>query len=129
MGTQVQKITAVVSGIQLALIAYVYSIYDFSNPNFQLEETYQWIRLDLGNFGKFHVNYALGIDGLSLGLIILTGFISFIAIINSHVIKEKLNGYFSLILLLFNSSGLIKGISFGFLSVLLKNVISLNLTS
>ena len=100
MGAQVQKITTIVSGIQLALIAYVYSIYDFSNPNFQLAESYQWIRLDLGNFGKFHVNYSLGIDGLSLGLIILTGFISFIAVINSHVIKEKLNGYFSLVLLL-----------------------------
>jgi NADH-quinone oxidoreductase subunit M len=100
MGDWVKKTTIFISALQLALIVFVYFIYDFSNSSFQLSESHQWIHLDLGNFGKFHVNYALGIDGLSLGLIILTGFISFIAIINSHVIKEKLNGYFSLVLLL-----------------------------
>lgn len=100
LGSIVPKIASLFSGIQLVLIAYIYFLFDFNTPNFQLEESFQWINLNLGSLGEFHVNYNLGIDGLSLGLVILTGFISFIAILNSSVIKEKLNGYFSLILLL-----------------------------
>ena len=95
-----QKAAILISGIQLILIGYIYFLFDFKSPNFQLEESIKWIELNLGSLGEFHMDYALGVDGLSMGLILLSGLISFIAILNSGTIQEKKNGYYALILLL-----------------------------
>jgi NADH-quinone oxidoreductase subunit M len=54
---------------------------------------------------KFDVDYALGVDGISLALVILTALVTFFAIIASWKIEENLRGY--LILLLVLESGVL----------------------
>ncbi len=38
-------------------------------------ERFSWMRLDLGNLGVLSVDYLVGIDGLSIGLILLSSLI------------------------------------------------------
>ena len=49
---------------------------------------------------QFNVNYALGVDGLSLPLIVLTTFVTFLAVIASWNTTQSLRGYLILVLLL-----------------------------
>ena len=48
----------------------------------------------------WNVNYKLGIDGISLPLVLLTSFVSFLALLASHSINKALKGYLVLFLLL-----------------------------
>ncbi|CAM4229165.1 NADH-quinone oxidoreductase subunit M [Cytophagaceae bacterium 50C-KIRBA] len=89
-----------ISVIQLLALIYAGTEFDHSATSFQWKEELQWIQLPLGSLGEFVIKYSLGVDGLSFLLIALTGFISFLAIINSHSIQEKKGAYFSLVLLL-----------------------------
>ncbi|MCX2743520.1 NADH-quinone oxidoreductase subunit M [Mangrovivirga sp. M17] len=73
-------------------------IYDWMNLSFYDE--LPWISMDLGVLGELNISYSLGIDGLSIWLIILTSFIMLIATLASHTIKIKLKGFYVLILLL-----------------------------
>nr|YP_009687068.1 NADH-plastoquinone oxidoreductase subunit 4 [Klainedoxa gabonensis]QDW75815.1 NADH-plastoquinone oxidoreductase subunit 4 [Klainedoxa gabonensis] len=59
--------------LELLLMTYAFSFYfQFDDPLIQLTENYKWI-----NFFNFY--WRLGIDGLSLGPILLTGFITTLA--------------------------------------------------
>lgn len=49
---------------------------------------------------EFDVQYALGVDGISLSLIVLTAFVTFLAVIASWTITQSLRGYLILVLLL-----------------------------
>ncbi|MFV0445575.1 MAG: NuoM family protein [Planctomycetaceae bacterium] len=49
---------------------------------------------------SWNIHYRLGVDGISLPLVILTGVISFLAAMASWSIKEKVRGYLMLFLLL-----------------------------
>jgi NADH-quinone oxidoreductase subunit M len=51
----------------------------------------------------FHIEYFLGMDGISLSLVILTGFVSVLACLASWGIDRQVKGYFSLFLLLLAS--------------------------
>jgi NADH-quinone oxidoreductase subunit M len=89
-----------VVGIQLLILAKIALIFDPSQVGFQQIETHRWIHLNLGSLGQFVSNYAVGVDGLSLGLILLTGLISFVALWNSRDIHAKTEAYYALVLLL-----------------------------
>uniref|UniRef100_UPI0026E36B69 NADH dehydrogenase subunit D n=1 Tax=Ceratophyllum submersum TaxID=108412 RepID=UPI0026E36B69 len=59
--------------LELLLITYTFCyFFQLDDPLIQLEEDYKWI-----NFFDFH--WRLGIDGLSIGPILLTGFITTLA--------------------------------------------------
>nr|YP_010310777.1 NADH-plastoquinone oxidoreductase subunit 4 [Paracladopus chiangmaiensis]UMY76312.1 NADH-plastoquinone oxidoreductase subunit 4 [Paracladopus chiangmaiensis] len=59
--------------LELLLITYVFSNkFQLDNPLLQLSEGYKWIKI-------FHFDWRLGIDGLSIGPILLTGFITTLA--------------------------------------------------
>nr|YP_009668442.1 NADH-plastoquinone oxidoreductase subunit 4 [Calypogeia fissa]QCW59217.1 NADH-plastoquinone oxidoreductase subunit 4 [Calypogeia fissa] len=61
--------------LEFLLIIYIFRYqYQFNNNYTQLKEDYSWI-----NFMDFH--WRLGIDGFSIGLILLTGFITTLAIL------------------------------------------------
>nr|YP_010704427.1 NADH-plastoquinone oxidoreductase subunit 4 [Calypogeia suecica]WCP19214.1 NADH-plastoquinone oxidoreductase subunit 4 [Calypogeia suecica]WCP19301.1 NADH-plastoquinone oxidoreductase subunit 4 [Calypogeia suecica] len=61
--------------LEFLLIIYIFCYqYQFNNNYTQLKEDYSWI-----NFMDFH--WRLGIDGFSIGLILLTGFITTLAIL------------------------------------------------
>ncbi len=49
---------------------------------------------------SFHIQYYLGLDGISLSLVLLTGLVSVLACLASWPIEKQVKGYFSLYLLL-----------------------------
>ncbi|HWE40740.1 MAG TPA: NADH-quinone oxidoreductase subunit M [Isosphaeraceae bacterium] len=51
----------------------------------------------------FHIQYFLGLDGISLSLVVLTGLVSLLACLASWNIEKQVRGYFSLFLLLLAS--------------------------
>lgn len=52
---------------------------------------------------KFHIYYSLGVDGISLPMIILTGLLFFLCIISSWNIAKSPKSYFALLLMLQSS--------------------------
>jgi NADH-quinone oxidoreductase subunit M len=68
--------------------------FDPAGPLFQLESSVPWVEM-------WGVNYALGIDGISLFMILLTTFTMPIAILGSfRYIRERQRGFYALMLLL-----------------------------
>ncbi len=49
---------------------------------------------------SFNINYALGVDGISLPMIILTGLLFFICILSSWTVTKSIKAYFALLLML-----------------------------
>jgi NADH-quinone oxidoreductase subunit M len=74
--------------------------------NLRLIEKFDWISLDLGNLGKLSIDYFLGVDGLNIFMVLLTGLVLVIGVVSSWNIEKNRKGYFSLYLLL---SGTIMG--------------------
>jgi NADH-quinone oxidoreductase subunit M len=67
----------------------------------QFVEKMSWIDVkSIAWFGRVHIEYFLGIDGLSVAMVLLTALISFIACISSWTIDKSVKGYFALFLLL-----------------------------
>ncbi len=69
-------------------------------------EKYEWIRFSMGEIGQLKVLYYLGIDGLNLPMILLSGLVLFLGSLASYHIKKSHKAYFSLYLLL---SGTVMG--------------------
>ena len=70
--------------------------YRFSNTEFQLQETYSWIP-SLG------LNWSVGVDGLSMPLILLSGLITTLAILASWKVEHKPKLYYFLVLVLYSA--------------------------
>ncbi len=81
--------------IDFALIIYAFYVgYDFNNPHLQLVESYAWIpQLDL--------KWSVGADGLSMPLIILTGFITTLAILAAWPVTFKPKLFYFLMLAMY----------------------------
>lgn len=94
-GKQVRWYALVIGLIDFALIVTAfYRDYDFSNPNLQLVESYSWIpELDL--------NWSVGADGISMPLIILTGFITTLAILAAWPVSLKPKLFYFLMLAMY----------------------------
>lgn len=76
------------------IIAAFYTGYDFSNPNLQLVESYPWVpTLDL--------NWSVGVDGLSMPLVILTGFITTLGILAAWPVTLKPRLFYFLFLAMY----------------------------
>ncbi len=72
-----------------------------SEAGMQFVEKATWIDIQsVAWFGRVHIEYFLGVDGLSVAMVLLTALISFIATISSWSITKSLKGYFALLLLL-----------------------------
>ncbi len=95
-----RKLALLISGVQLVLMGYLGLKFEPNSTHFQFLESLNWFNFNLGSLGSFSAKYALGIDGLSYLLLLLTSFITFIAILNSAEIKSKTAGYYGLVLLL-----------------------------
>ena len=90
-----KKIALIATGLQLLLSGILYFKFD---PVLSITESpftvqYDWI-------SYFNIQYFLGVDGLSMPMVLLTAFLSFICILISWNIKKQPLGYFSLFLLL-----------------------------
>jgi NADH-quinone oxidoreductase subunit M len=60
---------------------------------FQFIEHYPWIK-------TFNIEYLLGVDGISVPMVLLTALLSFLAVIGSWNIEKQIKGYMALFLLL-----------------------------
>ena len=89
------KITGLLfSGIAFALSVWMFVVFDEAQPAMQFVEYVSWIpALDIG--------YSVGIDGISLLLVVLTTFLTPIALLASwDSVKDRLKGFVALMLLL-----------------------------
>lgn len=95
--TALQVVLAVV-----LLINYNYSAAGiYQEKSFQFIEKFHWINISgISWLGNIKVDYFMGIDGLSMPMVLLTALISFIAAISSWTIEKSVKGYFALFLLL-----------------------------
>ncbi|WP_026691572.1 complex I subunit 4 family protein [Alteribacter aurantiacus] len=75
--------------LALVLSVAVWSAFDRTVSGMQMGESYPWI-----DFGIVQIDYALGIDGLSLPLLLLTTIISTVAIVASFTIRERVKEYY-----------------------------------
>ncbi len=67
----------------------------------QLVEKASWIDIrGVPWFGRIHIEYFLGVDGLSVPMVLLTALICFIAVFASWNIPKALKGYMAMLLLL-----------------------------
>lgn len=83
----------VVSGILFALTLAIAWQFDLSNPGFQFVEHRAWLEI-LG------VSYSLGVDGLSLPLLVLNGFLMLVAIGCTSSTLDRPRFYYSMMFLL-----------------------------
>ena len=84
---------AITTGVQFILTLVLWSSFDLQNGGMQKNEMYNWIP-------SFNISYHLGVDGLSLPMVILTGLLFFIGVFVSWNIKKAVKGYFALFLML-----------------------------
>lgn len=67
---------------------------------FQFVEKLTWIQAALPGIGNIHIEYFVGIDGISAPMILLTALVCFVASFASFGISKAVKGYFVMYLLL-----------------------------
>ncbi|HUJ27575.1 MAG TPA: NADH-quinone oxidoreductase subunit M [Myxococcales bacterium] len=107
MGDQISRVIALVaSGIVLVQGFILWRMYDPANPGLQFAQQYKWIP-------AYNIEYFVGVDGISITLVMLTALISFIATIASmpwwpgnahlddhHFTQHGVPGYMAMLLIL-----------------------------
>lgn len=92
--TLIKVYAFIVSLIPLGIAIYLFFAFDPSNPEYQFVEKFKWVEIT-------NTYYFLGIDGISMLLILMSTFIFPLAILASwNGIKKNINGFFFLIILL-----------------------------
>jgi len=89
----IKYIAASSTFISLVLTLVVFFAFDRSQPGMQFVESIPWVK-DLG------VAYALGVDGISIPMLLLTNLIGFSAVYASWQVEERAKEFFALLLLL-----------------------------
>ncbi|WP_353929370.1 NAD(P)H-quinone oxidoreductase subunit 4 [Okeanomitos corallinicola TIOX110] len=81
----------------LALMIYaVWQGYDFQNSALQMTESYPWIP-------QIGLNWAVGIDGLSMPLVLLTGLINTLAVFAAWKVTTKPRLFYALMLVMYSA--------------------------
>lgn len=92
--------------VQFILAGYLYVHFDpnlggiDSANDFQFVEQLPWIHMELGAIGKLEIDYFVGIDGISLPLVLLSTFVMLMGIGASWNIAKSPKGYFALLMIL-----------------------------
>jgi NADH-quinone oxidoreductase subunit M len=89
----IKTVAAAAAAVPLILAVQLFLNFDRTTAGFQFVEHYTWIK-------SFNIEYFMGIDGLSVPMVLLTAFLSFLCIIASWKIDKAVKGYFALFLLL-----------------------------
>ena len=85
--------------VNLVLAAWLYVKFDTAftktdgNDGYQFIEHAVWIR-------SLHVEYFVGVDGISISMVLLTALVSFVGAIASFSVKQQIKGYFAMYCLL-----------------------------
>lgn len=105
----IKYISVLITLIQIALSIIILVNFNKALPGVNSAEGYQfvdkftWIDVDVpGNLflGKIHIDYFLGIDGISVTMVLLTAFISFVGSLASFSVKKNEKGYYAMYLFL-----------------------------
>ncbi|OGR89890.1 MAG: oxidoreductase [Elusimicrobia bacterium RIFCSPHIGHO2_02_FULL_57_9] len=83
----IQIVSLAAGAVSFAFSLLLLPAFDKHTPAMQFIERFPWIP-------SLDVNYIMGIDGLSLPLVILTTFMTLLALIGSLGIKERIKEYF-----------------------------------
>jgi NADH-quinone oxidoreductase subunit M len=90
----VKRDALLISVVTLLLSIPLYTHFDKAQAGMQFVEHASWIR-------AFNINYALGVDGISMPLILLTTFMTFLTVLAGwDVIKDRVAQYFAAFLIL-----------------------------
>jgi len=77
----------------LLMAIWLFAHFDGSQAGFQFKEQVAWIP-------AYNIKYFVGVDGLSISMVLLTALLCFICIFASWGIEKAVKGYFALFLLL-----------------------------
>jgi len=82
--------------ITIGISLWVFSMFDSTNPNLQLEAKYSWI-----NVARFNIYYYLAVDGLSILLVLMTTVLTAISILCTwSAIEDRVKDFMAFFLLL-----------------------------
>ncbi|MDA8560307.1 NADH-quinone oxidoreductase subunit M [Nitrospinae bacterium] len=81
------------SGASFALSLWLLFSFDTANAGMQFVQMFHWVP-------ALHINYLVGVDGISLWMVVLTALLGLIAIIFSFTQKEGLRNFLALMLAL-----------------------------
>lgn len=88
-----KALTLIISTFSLGVSLYIFAAFDWSLQGFQLTETYDWAK-------TFGLTYAVGIDGISLPLVMMATFLTTLSAAGSwKQINQKVKEYCALLLL------------------------------
>ena len=91
---RIRQVALVVSALVFAQTLLLWAQFDATSADFQFVERYEWIP-------AFGISYAVGVDGISLLLVVLTGFLTPLALLSSwESVHQRLRAFCMLILLL-----------------------------
>ena len=103
----VKILTLVVTALQLVLAVILLMNYNYSaagvfdEKSFQFIEKFRWINISgISWLGTIKIDYFMGVDGISMPMILLTAIVSLIATLSSWTINKSVKGFFVLFLLL-----------------------------
>src|SRR5437899_4400381 len=77
----------------LLMAIWLFANFDRNKVGFQFTEKYQWIP-------AYNISYYMGVDGLSISMVLLTALLCFLCIFASFGIEKAVKGYFALFLML-----------------------------
>ncbi|MBI4525451.1 MAG: NADH-quinone oxidoreductase subunit M [Deltaproteobacteria bacterium] len=77
----------------LILAVWLYMNFNTANPGLQFVEKFPWI-------SAYNIDYFVGVDGISISMVLLTALLCFLCIFASWGIDKAVKGYFALFLLL-----------------------------
>ncbi|RKZ13165.1 NADH-quinone oxidoreductase subunit M [bacterium] len=89
----IKTVAAAAAAVPLILAVQLFIQFDRETTGFQFVEHYTWIK-------SFNIEYFMGVDGLSVPMMLLTALLSFLCIVASWKIDKAVKGYFALFLLL-----------------------------
>ena len=78
---------------QLVIAGWLYANFNTATSGIQFAERYPWIR-------AYNIFYFMGVDGISISMVLLTAVICFIAVFASFSIERGEKGYYALLMLL-----------------------------
>ena len=83
----IQGTAITAAAVSFAISVYLFFLFDRGTHEMQFVENFAWIP-------SMDIRYHLGVDGLSFPLVMLTTFITLLAIIGSLGVKERIKEYF-----------------------------------
>lgn len=86
-------IAAAATLLQLVIAGWLFADFNTNTTAIQFVERYPWIR-------AYHIFYFLGVDGISISMVLLTAIICFISVFASFSIDRGEKGYYALLMLL-----------------------------